>query len=110
MNTNVKLVTKYFVVIIFEGKSDEIGNMKGVEASTQEEFEYKLREIYGTEHLASIKNDPNDTYWTFYEVDSKEHMDNIVTESENWYLGKDADEEMLMVISEQGKTFNKIVF
>ena len=100
---------RHFVVIIFEGDDDELGTMKGISASNQEEFEQKLKNIYGKEGLYDIKKHPEDTYWTFYET-SKEEMDKIVQMSQMWQGGNLETEENLENIAKKGKPFSEIIF
>ena len=107
---NENEATKYFVVIIMEGDSDEIGNMKGIVASNQGEFEQEFTSIYGSQDLDALKKNPNDIYWTFYEVSSQEEMNKIVQMSEDWYKGDDSGEEELMSIAKKGKPFSQISF
>jgi len=110
---------RYFISIIFRGQDDEIGSYKGISASTQEEFEQKLEDIYGggpsdsdtSNGLAQIKKYPDDDYWTFYEVNSKEEMEKWEQKSKNWYDNSDFSEEKeLESIAKKGVPFNQIKF
>ena len=100
---------KHFVVIVFGGDSDELGNMKGVSASTKEEFTQKLKDIYG-ENLESVG-------LTFYET-NKEEMDKIVSMSDTWD-GEESDPETggidpitskLKKVASEGKPLDQISF
>jgi hypothetical protein len=92
---------KHFVAIVFGGDSDELGNMKGVSASTKEEFAQKLKDIYG-ENLESVG-------LTFYET-NKEEMNRIAQMSEDWYSGDESVEDELMDIASKGKPLDQISF
>jgi hypothetical protein len=100
---------KHFVVIVFGGNSDELGNMKGVSASTKEEFTQKLKDIYG-ENLESVG-------LTFYET-NKEEMNKIVSMSDTWE-GEESDPETggidsitskLKEVASKGKPLDQISF
>jgi len=94
---------KYLIVIVAGGTSDELGNMKGISASTQEEFIQKLENIYGKD-LESVG-------LTFYEVPNQNEMDRITQMSEDWYTGEDESvEEELMDIAEKGIPLDQISF
>jgi len=93
---------RYFIVIVAGGTSDELGNMKGVSASTQEEFIQNLENIYG-KNLESVG-------LTFYEVPNQNEMNRIAQMSEDWYTGDESGEEELMSVAEKGKPFNDISF
>ena len=102
--------TKYFIVIIFEGLDDELGSMKGISASSQKEFEQKIETLYGPQGLKDIKANPDDTYWTFYEVSSQEEINKIEQMSEDWDNGDQNVEEELIDIAKKGKPFDQISF
>ena len=94
---------KYLIAIVAGGTSDELGNMKGISASTQEEFIQKLENIYG-EDLESVG-------LTFYEVPNQNEMNRVTQMSEDWYTGEDESvEEELMDIAEKGIPLNQISF
>ena len=94
---------KYLIAIVAGGTSDELGNMKGISASTQEEFIQKLENIYG-ENLESVG-------LTFYEVPNQNEMNRVTQMSENWYTGEDESvEEELMNIAEKGIPLDQISF
>jgi hypothetical protein len=94
---------KYLIAIVARGTSDELGNMKGISASTQEEFIQKLENIYG-EDLESVG-------LTFYEVPNQNEMNRVTQMSEDWYTGEDKSvEEELMDIAEKGIPLNQISF
>jgi hypothetical protein len=93
---------KYLIAIVAGGTSDELGNMKGISASTQEEFIQKLENIYG-EDLESVG-------LTFYEVPNQNEMDRVAQMSEDWYSGDESVEEELMDIAEKGIPLDQISF
>jgi len=93
---------KHFVVIVFGGDSDELGNMKGVSASTKEEFIQKLENIYG-EDLENVG-------LTFYEAPNQNEMDRITQMSEDWYSGDESVEDELMDIAKKGISLDQISF
>ena len=100
---------RYFIVIIFEGDDDELGSMKGISASNKEEFDQKLKAIYGDNGLAAIKKHPEDTYWTFYEVNNENEMNNLENMSEQWYTTSDPKiEQKLESIAKRGKPYSEI--
>jgi hypothetical protein len=111
LNENLTEGTRYFIVIIFEGDDDELGSMKGINASTPQEFDQKLADMYGKDTLVNnIKAHPNDTYWTFYEVSSEPEMNRIVQMSKEWVTNLGSEEEkQLETISKQGKTYQDII-
>jgi hypothetical protein len=93
---------KYLIAIIAGGTSDELGNMKGISASTQEEFIQKLENIYGKD-LESVG-------LTFYEASNQNEMDRITQMSEDWYLGDESVEDELIDIAEKGIPLDQISF
>ena len=111
LNENLTKGTRYFIVIIFEGDDDELGSMKGINASTPQEFDQKLADMYGKDTLVNnIKAYPDDTYWTFYEVSSEPEMNRIVQMSKEWVTNLGSEEEkQLETISKQGKTYQDVI-
>lgn len=97
---------KHFVVIVAGGTSDELGNMKGVSASTKEDFIQKLEDIYGVKGVDAL----GDIGLTFYEMPNQNEMNRIVQMSKNWYTGDESGEDELMKISSEGKPLDQISF
>lgn len=97
---------KHFVVIVFGGDSDELGNMKGVSASTKEDLIQKLEDIYGVQGVDAL----GDIGLTFYEMPNQNEMNRIVQMSEDWYTGDESGEDELMNISSEGKPLDQISF
>ena len=97
---------KHFVVIVAGGTSDELGNMKGVSASTKEDFIQKLEDIYGVQGVDAL----GDIGLTFYEMPNQNEMNRVVQMSEDWYTGDESGEDELMNISSEGKPLDQISF
>jgi len=97
---------KHFVVIVFGGTSDELGNMKGVSASTKEDLIQKLENIYGVKGVDALR----DIGLTVYEMSNQNEMNRIVQMSKDWYTGDESGEDELMKISSEGKPLDQISF
>ena len=104
-----KTQNRYFTSVIFQGWDDELGNMNAIVASSQEEFEEKLKIMFGEQGLHDIKALPDDKYFMFYEASSEDEMNKITKMSEKW-----EDDELetiyLTSIAEKAKPFSEIKF
>jgi hypothetical protein len=93
--------TKYLVIVNFKGQSDELGNMHGISASSKDEFENKFENMFDM--------NPNDPYYSFYEVSNQAKMDKITSISDNW-SGDDDETQYLESIARQAKPYSEINF
>ena len=76
--------------------------MKGISASTQEEFKQKFESDYSSS--------PEEVDFTFYEVPNSGEMSKIAKMSNDWYSGDESVETKLMNIAKLGKPFSQISF
>jgi hypothetical protein len=103
MTENQNKGTRYFIVVNFEGQSDELGNMHGIKASDKNDFVQKFKSMFNDDI-----NAPQQSY-TFYEVPNEEKMNKIEQISDKWEGGEDTDETMyLQNIADKAKSFDEI--